>query len=878
MPFLKQPNAEPIPGYRLIEPLGKGGFGEVWKCEAPGGLFKAIKFVYGKLNGLDEDSARAEEELRAVQRIKAIRHPFLLSMDRVESIGGELVIVTELADKNLHDVLTHCQQAGLPGIPRTELLGYLREAAEVLDLMNLEHGLQHLDVKPRNLFLVSNHLKVADFGLVNRLGGGKSGRAARLGAVTPGYASPEVFHGRISRFSDQYSLAIVYQELLTGTVPFRGKNVRQLLLLHTRAEPDLSAVPAADRPALARALAKNPDERFPTCAEFVHALLGSEAPPVPAGVSAQAAAPGGAGDPAGQADTDPTVGRTVGNPAAATETAPAPQAPRLNCPALAGHRFLARLSSSPLVDVWRVEAPDGRGQLVKLVYGLAAGAGRREEEAVRLLRSLHHPGLVHAEGVHREPGRLVLLTDLVPDTLRDRCRQCQAQKLPGIPPAELLDYLRAAAEVLDYFYQQYTLQHLGLNPRNLVLDQGQFRITDFGLAQLFWIPAGQPVAQRNTRYCAPELFDNAVSRSCDQYSLALVYHEMLTGVHAFRTEPGRAPAGGRPRGTPDLSRLPPGDRDVLARALDDDPARRWPDCTTLVAALAAARQEVSRPTEERPDRFATIVKAPAAPVALPPISPESLRALNRIVAELLAGAGGDVAAPDAPALPALSAAGDVLRYQFTAGLPLGAARTKLEAFRQQWYGQVIRDDGQGLVFHVSLPANFWRQWIGRQPGLEVRVRLARHHALSATPVDVAVEIRPYRCSSKRGAALLQEMGTTLLEGLRACLLVNAERRTQDRLLWPHPLRVCPVAADGTEEEPVECRGKDISLSGMGLYLPHALSTSQVCIYLPTPAQPRGLALPATLVRAQRCADGWYEVGALFRLAALRQSRPELCVK
>src|SRR5215212_5547314 len=132
MPATKAPHSEPIPGYRLIEPLGSGGFGEVWKCEAPGGLFKAIKFVYGNLNGVGLDSVQAEEELRAIQRIKSIRHPFLLSMDRVENVEGELLIVTELADQSLQDMLEARQRVGLAGLDRGHLLAYLSEAAEVL--------------------------------------------------------------------------------------------------------------------------------------------------------------------------------------------------------------------------------------------------------------------------------------------------------------------------------------------------------------------------------------------------------------------------------------------------------------------------------------------------------------------------------------------------------------------------------------------------------------------------------------------------------------------------------------------------------------------------------------------------------------------------
>jgi serine/threonine protein kinase len=270
MSFVREPNSEPIKGYRLIEPLGSGGFGEVWKCEAPGGLFKAMKFVYGNLNSLDLDAARAEQELHALERVKEVRHPFVLSMDRIEVVEGELVIVMELADKSLHDAFQEYQSSGLVGIPRDTLLRYVRDAAEALDHMNEKHNLQHLDIKPRNLFLISDRVKVADFGLVKHLE--RTSSSGLLGGVTPLYAPPETFSGSISERSDQYSLAIVYQELLTGQRPFNGKNARQLAQQHLSGDPELRSLPEAERPVLARALSKEPAKRFPNCLAFVRAL------------------------------------------------------------------------------------------------------------------------------------------------------------------------------------------------------------------------------------------------------------------------------------------------------------------------------------------------------------------------------------------------------------------------------------------------------------------------------------------------------------------------------------------------------------------------------------------------------------------------------
>ena len=248
--------SEPLPGYRLLEPLGRGGFGEVWKCEAPGGLHKAIKFVPGAGAEDGKGEARLDQELDAFEQIKVIRHPFLLTLERVEMIRGELVMVMELADRQLQDRFRECRTCGLPGIPRDELLAYFADAAEALDMISAKYGLQHLDVKPANLFLVAGHVKLGDYGLVARLDpdGEKSGNRG----LTPKYVSPEALRGEPSPQSDQYSLALVYQELLTGTFPYAGRTPQQLMLQHVSGKPNLSSLPPGDQSIVAQALVEGP--------------------------------------------------------------------------------------------------------------------------------------------------------------------------------------------------------------------------------------------------------------------------------------------------------------------------------------------------------------------------------------------------------------------------------------------------------------------------------------------------------------------------------------------------------------------------------------------------------------------------------------------
>lgn len=262
----QQPPEKPveIAGYTLESRLGVGGYGEVWKAIGPGGLAKAIKILFGRMDG-----PQADAELKSLERMRDLRHPFLLSIERIEVVDGRLVVVTELADGCLENRFQQVRTEGLKGVPREELLGYLRDSADALDFMFEEHGLQHLDIKPENLLLQGKHVKVGDFGLAKDV---SVTNMSLVGGFTPLYAPPEIFEGKPSRTSDQYSLAIVYQTMLTGVPPFSGRTAAQLTAQHLRSTPDLSSLQPVDRPVIARALSKNPNARFPNCRQFVDEL------------------------------------------------------------------------------------------------------------------------------------------------------------------------------------------------------------------------------------------------------------------------------------------------------------------------------------------------------------------------------------------------------------------------------------------------------------------------------------------------------------------------------------------------------------------------------------------------------------------------------
>lgn len=261
-----QAGARPLPEYELVRKLGEGGFGQAWLALGPGGFKVALKFV--KLG-----ESASVTELKALEAIKDFRHAHLLAVFGVWQKDGQLIIAMELADRSLLDRLKEVVAQKLPGIPQDELWEYLREAAKGLDFLN-DRGIVHRDIKPHNLFLSGDTVKIADYGLAKVQ---ERTMATASTKMTPAYSAPEFFNGQASKWSDQYCLAVTYCHLRANQLPFQG-GVQQMIAGHLMKEPDLSMLPEAERPIVARALAKDPKERWPNCKAYVEALVATRTP------------------------------------------------------------------------------------------------------------------------------------------------------------------------------------------------------------------------------------------------------------------------------------------------------------------------------------------------------------------------------------------------------------------------------------------------------------------------------------------------------------------------------------------------------------------------------------------------------------------------
>jgi hypothetical protein len=465
-----------------------------------------------------------------------------------------------------------------------------------------------------------------------------------------------------------------------------------------------------------------------------------------------------------------------------------------------------------------------------------------------------------------EPGRLILISDLPEKTLRERLAECQAQRQAGIPRLELLRYLADIAEALDAFQEEFQLQHLALHPGTVLLHGGETRLADFGLAQLVWLPAGQPVGQLNQRYAAPELIDGRVSPSCDQYSVAIIFQELLTGLHPFRGQSRPRRSGNSSRGVPNLELLTPADREIIGRALDPNPLRRFKGCSELLRALEGNKESQGRESPEptkkpAPCNLPSVIPWPPE-LPLRPTAPESAPPVDEILGHVLSNIAGSLEIGQHNRIHYLLYPGPCMEHRCAARLVPGATRLKIEGFLEEWRAELVEGNPNCFVCHIDVKGSFWQACVGHRPGLELQVELAGGEPGGLT--EVKVTIRPVGCGKEQGRQLLCDKGPLLLDSLRSYLQALPEQRATPRLPCRHTAaRLFPVEAHIEVPRLLECQVKDISAGGIGLLLPSPPTVSELYVNLPASAFAASLAILARVARIRPLSDGLLEVGARF---------------
>jgi tRNA A-37 threonylcarbamoyl transferase component Bud32 len=257
--------------YELEELVGKGGMSSVYRARDR--LLErtvAIKVLHEHFSRDDDYVERFRREARAAARLQ---HPNIVTViDRGEADGRQFIVFEYVDGENLKQRLQ--REGRLPVRTALEL------GIEVGVALSFAHanGLVHRDVKPQNVLLRGDEVKVTDFGIARSLDvqGGLTVTGTVLG--TSDYIAPEQAGGRqVDALSDVYSLGVVVYELLAGAPPYTGENFLAVAMQHVNDPvPSVSSarpeVPPRLDTALRRAMAKEPDDRFRSMDEFVAEL------------------------------------------------------------------------------------------------------------------------------------------------------------------------------------------------------------------------------------------------------------------------------------------------------------------------------------------------------------------------------------------------------------------------------------------------------------------------------------------------------------------------------------------------------------------------------------------------------------------------------
>ncbi|MCI0379355.1 MAG: serine/threonine-protein kinase [Gemmataceae bacterium] len=261
--------------YCLLEPLGGGGMGQVYKAwHRLMGRVVALKVIRSDLLSRPEAVQRFQREIKLAAKLN---HPHIVTAHDAEKFGERHCLVMEYCEgKTLAELV---RQTG--ALPVGQACAYVQQAALGLQHAH-ERDLIHRDIKPENLLLSRGVVKILDFGLARlRVPIGPDDKLTRLGTVmgTPDFMAPEQARDlqTADARSDLYSLGCTFYFLLTGRVPFLGGTAAEKMLRQQVEEPPPLArfrgdVPVEVRHIVSRLMAKEPQQRYQTAGELAAVL------------------------------------------------------------------------------------------------------------------------------------------------------------------------------------------------------------------------------------------------------------------------------------------------------------------------------------------------------------------------------------------------------------------------------------------------------------------------------------------------------------------------------------------------------------------------------------------------------------------------------
>ena len=282
-------NGDVFAGYRILRPLGFGGMGEVYLAQHPRlPRQDALKILPAQMSSDTEFRARFNRE---AELAATLYNPHIVGVHDRGEWAGQLWISMDYIDGP--DAGRLLRERYPAGMPLWQVCDITSAVADALDYAH-DRGLLHRDIKPPNILLTHprrgrSRVLLADFGIARDTAEAHGLTDTNVTLGTVNYAAPEQLMGRaIDGRADQYSLAATAYHLLTGSPMFGSANAAVVIGQHLNAPPPR---PGESRPelatldpVLAKALSKNPADRFETCTQFADALrsaAGAESLPVP---------------------------------------------------------------------------------------------------------------------------------------------------------------------------------------------------------------------------------------------------------------------------------------------------------------------------------------------------------------------------------------------------------------------------------------------------------------------------------------------------------------------------------------------------------------------------------------------------------------------